>query len=228
MRNERQALQKELAQHLREADAVSLRVLRAQIQKARVERRYRLTAAREQCKSARLALVDRQRSERTGLRAQHVVERLEGKTACELGKDTAKREGLELEQGAKRTLKEERIYQRRIREAGKAPKVRATKREQSQEDDDAVRSNLPADLVPVFDAVRKQIKGTPRRTRTETFLEWAEENPDEILAVQEVQAEQYLKDLVKQQRELGRNVRKADRYKQPPETLRKLLAGVPF
>jgi hypothetical protein len=82
--------------------------------------------------------------------------------------------------------------------------------------------------VPVFAAVRKQIKGGPRRTRTEAFLEWAEENPDEILAVQEAQAEQYLKELVKKQRELGRTVRKADRYTQPPEKLRELLTGVPF
>jgi hypothetical protein len=228
MKSERLALQKELAEHLREKDNAALRLLRAQVHHAKVERRHRLTAARQSCKTARADLVARQRTERDGLRAQHIVERIDGKTACETGKATAKRDGLELEQAAKRTVKEERIYQRRIREAGKAPKVRATKREQSQEDDDAVRSNLPGELVPVFDAVRKRIKGTARRTRTEAFLEWAEENPDEILAVQQAQAEQYLKDLVKKQRELGRNVRKADRYKQTPEQLRELLAGVPF
>lgn len=228
MKNERQALQRELAAHLREKDTAALRLLRAQVNHAKVDRRHRLTAARQQCKTARADLVERQRTERTGLRAQHLVERLEGKTACETGKTNARSSGAELEQTAKRTLKEERIFQRRIRDAGKAPKTRTTKRELSQEDDDAVRSNLPGELVPVFDAVRKQIKGSARRTRTEAFLEWAEENPGEILAVQEAQAEQYLRDLVKQQRELGRSVRKADRYKQSPEALKELLSGVPF
>ncbi len=228
MKNERHALQKELATHLREKDTAALRLLRAKIHHARVERRHMLSGARQQCKTARAELVQRQAAERVELRGRHLVERVEGKTACETGKATAKRDGLELEQGAKRTLKEERIYQRRIRDAGKAVKARSTARERSQEDDDAVRSNLPAALVPVFDAVRKQIKGSARRTRTEAFLEWAEENPDEILAVQQADADQYLKQLLKDQRELGRTVRKADRYKQAPEALEKLLAGVPF
>jgi len=228
MKNERQTLQRELFTHLREKDAADLRLLRAQVNQARVERRHRLHLARTVCQATRAQLQIKQADERARLLDQHRAERQDDRAACEAGKETAKREGRELEQGAKRTLKEERIYQRRIRDAGKAPKTRVTKRELRQEDDDAVRSNLPAELVPVFDAVRKRIKAGQRRTRTEAFLEWAEENPDEILAVQEAQAEQYLKELVKKQRELGRSVRKADRYTQTPEKLRELLAGVPF
>lgn len=228
MKSERKKLQKELAEHLKEKDTAQLRLLRAQIGAARVERRSRLIRARVQCRTARESLKERQAVERAELLAEHRGQRVEGKTVCELGKEEAKREGLELERGAKRTLKEERIYQRRIRAAGKPVKVRATARELAQEDDDRVRSNLPAELVPVFDAVRKKIKGSARRTRTEAFLEWAEENPEEILAVQEAQAEQYLRDLLKQQREFGRTVRKAGRYQQTPEELEKHLAGVPF
>jgi hypothetical protein len=228
MQSERKKLQRELAEHLKAKDTAQLRLLRAQIGHARVERRSRLIRARVQCRTARESLKERQALERARLLSEHREQRTEGKTACELGKELAKREGLELERGAKRTLKEERIYQRRIRQAGKPVKVRATARELEQEDDDRVRSNLPAELVPVFDAVRKKIKGSARRTRTEAFLEWAEENPEEILAVQEVQAETYLKDLMKQQRELGRSVRSAGRYKQNPEELEALLAAVPF
>ncbi len=228
MKTEHLVSQRELADHLRAKDRAALGLLRAQIKHARVDRVAMLMGAREQCRTARGALKQRQALERTDLTQRHRFEREDAKTACEAGKDSARTKGAELERGAKRTLKEERIYQRRIREAGKAPKKRVTSRERSQEDDDAVRSNLPADLVPVFDAVRKQIKGTPKRTRTEAFLEWAEENPDEILSVQQAEAEKYLKDLLKKQRELGRDVRKADRYKQPPEALKKLLAGVPF
>jgi hypothetical protein len=228
MPSERQRLQKELAEHLREKDKTQLRLLRAQIAHARVERRSMLTRARVSCRTARESLKERQAAERAELTSAHRSERVAGKTACESGKTNAKLEGLELERGAKRTLKEERIYQRRLREAGKAPKVRATKRELAEEDDDAVRRNLPPDLREVFNVVRKKIKASPRRTRTEAFLEWAEENPDEILAVQEVAAEAYLKKLVKDQREHGRAMRKTGRYSQSPEELAELLAAVPF
>ena len=53
-------------------------------------------------------------------------------------------------------------------------------------------------------------------------------NPDEILAIHQADAEQYLRDLLKHQREHGRTVRKVDRYDQSPEELRAALAAVPF
>lgn len=225
---DRKKLQRELAEHLREKDRAALGLLRAQIKHARVERKHMVHIARTSCRTAREALRDKQAEERRRLVVEHQVERVLGREACETGKRSAKTKGDELEAAAKRTVKEERIYQRRIRAAGKAKPVRATARERTQEDDDAVRSNLPPELVPVFDKVRKSIKGTPKRTRTEAFLEWAEENPDEILSVQQAQADKDLRDLLKQQREFGRTVRNARRYKQTPEELAELLAGVPF
>jgi hypothetical protein len=221
-------LQRELAEHLREKDRADLRVLRARIGAARLERGRMVAMARGQCRSAREALKLSQRSEREQLRDLQRAARAEGKTTCEAGKSRARETGLELERQAAQKLRTERNDQRLIRHAGKAPKIRATARERAAEDDDAVRSNLPAELVPVFDRVRKQIKGSARRTRTEAFLEWAEENPDEIIAVQQADADKYLREMLKSQRELGRNVRKAERYKQSPEKLRELLAGVPF
>jgi hypothetical protein len=228
MMNERKKLQRELAQHLRDKDTAALRLLRARIGAARVDRRVLLAGARTQCRTAREALKVRQASERTQLHEAHLVQRITGKTACETGKAGARSKGAELEADAKRTLAEERVYQRRVRDAGKAPKQRSTARERGQEDDDAVRANLPPELVRVFDKVRKSIKGTARRTRTEAFLEWAEENPDEILSAQQADADRELKEMLKQQRELGRTVRDARRYKQTPEQLAELLAGVPF
>jgi dihydroorotate dehydrogenase len=90
-----------------------------------------------------------------------------------------------------------------------------------------VDEKLP-ELRAVFDKVRRTIKGTAKKSRTEAFLDWAEENPEEILAVQQVDADRELKQLLKQQREQGRTVRDARRYKLPPEELAKLLEGVPF
>lgn len=229
MKSERKKLQAELAQYLREKDAAELRLLRAQIAKARIERRHMLAGARVQCRTARAALTERQKEDRAAFVNAQRAERLVERSTCSSGKARAKSAGDAGELAARGSFAEARTLQRQVRNADKrGVAVRSTKRERSQEDDDAVRSNLPPELVPVFDAVRKRIKGSARRSRTEAFLEWAEENPDEILAVQQADADRYLKGLIAQQREHGRNVRKADRYKQDPEELAKLLAAVPF
>lgn len=227
-KTEGQLLQKELADHLREKDLAALRLLRAQINAARVNRKGLLATARTQCRDALMTLRARQARERSSLVERHQLERLDGKTACETGKTTAKREGRTLELDAKETLRRERIERQRIRDAGKAVARRSTHRERSAEDDDAVRSNLPPELVSVFEKVRRTIKAGPRRSRTEAFLEWAAENPDEVIAVQSAVAEKDLKQMMKTHREFGRDVRSARRYKLPPDELKALLAGVPF
>ncbi|HKY35308.1 MAG TPA: hypothetical protein VJN18_05170 [Polyangiaceae bacterium] len=225
---DRRKLQRELAEHLRHKDRAALDALRTRIESARVERRQMVRNARQACRTALLSLRERQAAERRRLTLEHHAERDVGRTTCLTGKAQAKEKGLELEHTAKRTLKEERIFQRQIRNAGKKPPTRSTARERSQEDDDAVRNNLPPELIPVFDKHRRSIKGSARRSRTEQFLEWAEENPDEVLAVQQAEADRALKDLLKEQREFGRTVRSGRRYKQTPEDLAELLAGVPF
>lgn len=68
-------------------------------------------------------------------------------------------------------------------------RVRRTAAEARAEDDDEVRRNLPPELVPVFDRVKRSIRGDKHRSRTEAFLEWAEANPDEVLGVQMESAE---------------------------------------
>jgi hypothetical protein len=224
----RKRLQRELAEHLREKDRAALALLRARIVAARVERRHRLHAARQACHGALLSLRERQRTERQQLTREHQAERAAGRTACITGKERAKEEGLGLEHLAEQEYRNERTFQRQIQRAGKPQRERSTARERNQEDDDAVRRNLPPELVAVFDKHRQAIKGSARRSRSEQFLEWAEENPDEVLAVQQAEADRALKELLKEQRELDRSVRSAKRYKQSPEQLARLLADVPF
>jgi hypothetical protein len=70
--------------------------------------------------------------------------------------------------------------------------------------------------------------GSPRRPPDGAVLEWAEEDPDEVLAVQPAEADRALKDLLRQERRFGSAVRGGTRYRGAPEELAKLLAGVPF
>lgn len=229
VKGERKKLQRELVIHLREKDKATLRELRARIHSARVKRRHMLTDAREQCRIARLSLKERQALERVAFRDEQRGAREAGRATCSSGKEHAKESGTKAEREALRALRDTSTLQRQVRDADRRNvKVRSTARERSQEDDDAVRRNLPAELVPVFEAVRKKIKGSPRKSRTETFLQWAEENPGEIVALQQAEADEYLSNLLRQQREHGRTIRKTGRYTGTPEELREALAAVPF
>ena len=224
----RKRLQRELAEHLREKDRAALGLLRAKIVAARVERRHRLSAARQTCRGALVALRERQREERHQLTLMHRAQREQGRATCNEGKQRARDEGIALEQQAAAEYREERTFQRQMRRATKPRVERSTVRERKQEDDDAVSNNLPAELVPVFDKHRRSIKGSARRSRTEAFLEWAAENPDEVLLVQQAEADKALHELLKQERDMGRSMRNARRYQQSPEELARLLADVPF
>jgi len=76
--------------------------------------------------------------------------------------------------------------------------VRKAARERESESDDEVRRDIPPELVGVFNKVRHHIKGNDRKSRSEAFLEWAEENPGEIYAMQEQEAAREIKRLVKE------------------------------
>ena len=63
-----------------------------------------------------------------------------------------------------------------------------------------MRANIPRGLVKVFDKVRRHIKGSDRKSRTEAFLEWVEENPGEVYAIQERAAEVDVRKMVASER----------------------------
>jgi hypothetical protein len=220
---ERRKHQRELAEHLRQKDREALAALRAKIDAAKAERRVMVRAARETCRTALLSVRERQAAERRRLTLEHQAQREQGRIACATGKTEAKQRGHGLENAAKGEFREGRVFQRQIRRAGKQPPERSTARERAQEDDDAVRNSLPPELVPVFDKHRRSFKGSPRRSRTEQFLEWAEENPDEVLAVQQAEADEALKELIRQETKLARAARR-----QPPRARPRSTDYVPF
>ena len=84
--------------------------------------------------------------------------------------------------------------------------VRSCAKERAQESDDAVRANLPDELVAVFNRHRRHIKATPRKTRTESFLQWAEENPEEIWAMQNETADVEIRRMVAEHNRQARAV----------------------
>lgn len=176
------------------------REIHAEQRKEERERIARLRQALVDTKAFRaLALADfreRCRGELAGARELRQIarrQRAEALDTCRTGRDELDAETKERVRGAKRELREERRYQREIHRAEKRgrekERVRRSRKEASAESDDEVRANIPLELVPVFDRVKRQIKGTERKTRTEAFLEWTESHPDEVLAAEAEAAE---------------------------------------
>lgn len=193
---DKKRLRRELERDRRAKVRERLKELARLIREARKMRREAVQAVREECAAARKAA-----SSSCALRAQR--ER-------EIGAERIAARKLELE-AERRDEKLLRAADRRGR-----PRVRATSSERRRESDDEVRANIPDGLVPVFDSVRRFIKGTPRKSRTEAFLEWTEENADEVYAIRNRQADREIAKLIAEQDRLERLNRRAS------------LADVPF
>ncbi len=134
-------------------------------------------------------------------------------------------------QRSRAELLAEKQYQadlRRIERANRqrrkeAPRV--TRIERQSESDDEVRGNLPGELVPLFERVKRGIKASPRMSRTEAFLKYAEEHPDEVLVAIDDKTDALIRELEEQERQARRSLRRgAPRPRYSPEQ----LAEVPF
>ena len=172
----------EIRAELKKADRARLSKLRDRVRAMARERRDQIRAAQRAC-SRKASGVPTVKEALAMLRAA----RAEAKSVCALEKkkahaikDKVKAARAEREAEAKeqRTLRRlERHHKERARER---PGV--SKAERRAESDEEVRGNIPPSLVPLFDRVKRQIHGTARMSRTEAFLQYAHEHPDEEIA----------------------------------------------
>ncbi|HEX7273107.1 MAG TPA: hypothetical protein VF420_13250 [Casimicrobiaceae bacterium] len=203
--------------------AIRRRILQLRVERVDAQRALRLAARGTRQKIRTLAkarrtelrksiaeLVARLRTTRSDLRrlrgrvklARELVRRLVAR------RTNAMREKYEASRAELERLKREHTEAlQTLRELnGRLRVVRSTRAERRAESDDAVRANLPADLVEVFDAVKAQIKERPGRSRTEAFLEWVEAHPDDVWVIKQRRADRELRDLVRAQRHRGRRL----------------------
>ena len=182
---DRKRLEREI-EHERRAKVVHrLAELGVLLKAARAARREAIARIRFQCRTAREKL----------------------RATCGVRRERARTEGTEAVTARQREINDERHLDQLQRTAGKRTipkgqrpigKVRNASREREAESDDAVRRDIPPELVSVFNKVRRSIKGSDRKSRSEAFLEWAEENPGEIYALQEQEAAREINRLVKE------------------------------
>lgn len=230
---------KDIAQTLRMKDREKLQALKDQIAEVKKRRRGALRLVVSKCRRARRNLRAQVKSYREQERARinEEVERMReaARLTCHMRKEAVKDAAMKAESKARRALQAERQLQRDLKSAEqyrrqKERAIRRTPSEARAESDDRVRANIDPELVPVFEKVKRSIKGTPHMSRTEAFLQWVEENPGDAVAIQQAAADVELKRLLKEQREAERLAkrRRARSYKPSKAELEAYLQGVPF
>jgi len=191
---DKKRLKREIERERRNKFRGRLRELRTLIVEARAARDAAILKVRSDCAEARRALSQ----------------------SCSARRGEAKATGNDAVAQLKKRLHEERTFEEQMQRHERPRRLRSTSQERSGESDDAVRNNLAPDMVPVFNAVRKHIKGGPRKSRTEAFLQWAEENPGEVFALMQHDADRYLAQLLAEAERTQRELKRAK------------LADVPF
>lgn len=224
------ALARERVVWLRQRAKAELGRLREEIQKARQRRRQALAKTRQSCSTARAKVRDKVRAFRSAefrrINAEAAAMRNAARNQCQARKHRVKTAGARaIERRAAELAAETKMQARLTRADSHAKRQRATYKERAQESDDAVRSNLPRELRAVFDRVRRHIKGSRYRTRTEAFLEWAQEHPEDVLEYQGDQTDREVAKLIAERDQYERQLRKT----QPRARARRAAGGdVPF
>jgi hypothetical protein len=230
----RAALARAVKEEQRRLRAAALEQLRMQIAGIHRRRRELVERVRAQCKRARARVKDRIVERRAAVKAALEREIAEMRQAernrCALRKARVR---VESESARVRLRREERqrrrdeaatrrIERHRTRELAKQKKA-----ERQQESDDAVRSNIDDELVPIFNVVKARVRARPGMSRTETFLHWIEENPSEVWALREDLAEKRLRALIQEEKEAARALRKVG-GRVSAKARRAALAPAPF
>jgi hypothetical protein len=236
--NQRRALHREIDRSHREKAAATLRDLRSKLREARQRRNEALANAKTQCRAQRIALREmaheRRKQALNTLKETYAKERAGAREACLLRKaevHAATRDPIER---AKGKWDAERTYQADLRriEQGNRDRHRAVHRahrnERQSESDDVVRSNIPPDYLALFERVKRSIKGNSRESRTEAFLRFVEENPDELLAALDDDSDRIVRELEKQQAKAESALLSRRPLAKQRRSMRVELEAVPF
>jgi hypothetical protein len=199
-RRQRASLMRAIARDLKAKNRAKLLELRGRVRALRAEARAELAGAIDRCRKGRKLPTVRQLAAelRDAKRAARVRCDAELKVARAV-RGEAKR--------AREVLAAEKKYQRDLRriEAGNRRKLAAEKkrpglaRARRGESDDEVEGNIPPELVALWRRVRGSIKGSDRKSRTEAFLQYAEEHPAEEWAALEDSVDRAIAEMERRQ-----------------------------
>lgn len=209
-----------------------LRRARADWRRARqlLVRWYRSARAR-----ARKRVQEYRVRERERVRRQIAEWGQELKAVWEARKAQIDRLGLDKVAKAKRLEEHQRqrlseLASHRVRQARAWMGHRAA--EKRQESDEEVVRDLEVhhpELVPLFRSMARQIKGSPKMSRTEAMLHWAHDNPDEVMALRAAQEERELAEAIREHEAAERAVRsRRPTVRKAAPKSRRYAEAVPF
>lgn len=212
MSRESEKIARELARaatkHRRTQARERIKQLRKDLAAARAERKERMRAAVQACRDARARARVKAKQQRAELAAAIVNERAANRGMCAASREATREQTLGKVRSVATHLTSAKHAARLLARAPRATRKAAagyvTAAESRAESDHAVRVNLPRELVPVFDAVRREIHGSARRSRTEAFLEWAQENPARVYEIQHAAHDKWIRDMEREERKLRR------------------------
>lgn len=188
-RQQRQA-RRDRERDARKADRERLKQLRSHIKAAKRHGRTRMHEVVKLCRRGRAKARELGKAARARARAAALAEidqlRDQSRRDCEARKDKARSQSADSLQRAAATYQAEHRHQSTVRRYSKPARLSGPQKRRIDaiaESDAEVLNNIPPELVPVWREVKGRIKGTPRRTRTESFLEWAAEHSADVLAI---------------------------------------------
>lgn len=213
LQSEGTKLRKMREAELKRRDKRRLREVGERIRSHKHARRARITEIRGLCRIGRQNLrtrIQKLRKETLETLRDTIAKlRLAEREQCSTSQATARAElTARIEHARKELDQERRAFKERY--GRKASKVSSAERarERASESYDDVAHNLPPELQAVWKRVAKNIKGGPRRSRTEAFLEWAEENPSEVHAILYSEADRDVAKLIREQEQIERRLAK--------------------
>jgi hypothetical protein len=236
-KRQRRQLLREIALEHKRKDKEKLVALRTEIRGLKVRRREAMREAVQFCRTGRCEAKKRAKDRvqairdaaREAIARARTEEKMQARAACTARKKEIRASSLSATQKARAELREEQRLQREIKRIDSGERKRDRQREASsaerrQESDDEVRQNIPAELVPLFERVKKTIKGSTRQSRTEAFMQYAEENPHEVVDAQEAISQREIARLIREEAALRHAMRTPRRYKPTAAE----LAAIPF
>jgi hypothetical protein len=189
------------AKVIRREGAATVRSIRASCREAR----QTLTA---DARARREALRDAIRGERAALRGSCSVKLDEARAKTARAIDEARSSAVELERLRRVT--------RTPAQQSAAERARLRGAERLRESDDEVRRNLGDELAIVWDRVKNRIKGTPRTSRTDVFLDWVHDHSGDAARIVNEHAEQRWRDEPEETEEQYKARQRAERRASAP------------
>ena len=202
---------RELHRQQKAAARAKVRELRDALRHAREHRRVVIRAlpgklrahrlmAREQHQALKHRLIMNMRIElaERRQRARAVLEQERAQARAAGDRVTAARMKLEAERRFQADMRRIEADNRNAKRQERA--IRRGHHHALSQSDDTVRGNIPPDLVPLWDRVKGRIKGSDRKSRTEAFLQYAEEHPGEVFAVIDTRTDAVIAELERDHR----------------------------